>query len=133
MLSACTSHTSSRLSLFLQVIVTRDTTLVLNAERAHQPYIKSFIEDLQRRLSIYGVVYDADDDDKLAARGGAGENGARDVSLRSREDVARDAAAAMAGSAREAHESEIPYELQVRHSVPSESSSRLWLCGRRRS
>ena len=42
--------------------MTRDTTLVLNAERANEPFVKSFVEELQRRLSVYAAVYDADEE-----------------------------------------------------------------------
>lgn len=44
----------------VQVIVTCDTALVVNAERAHEPQVQTFIEDLQHRLALAGGALSAD-------------------------------------------------------------------------
>jgi hypothetical protein len=51
-----TAHVRSLSGAVVQVIITRDTTLVLNAERANEPLVKSFVEELQRRLSLYAAA-----------------------------------------------------------------------------
>ena len=124
-------------------MITRDTTLVLNAERANEPLVKSFVEELQRRLSHYAATQTAQgaplqhitenyiagsafiaDAEKSAVDGANGVNGnngtigSNDASVKVETEKARDArqaeeAAAMASCAREAAANEVPYELQV--------------------
>lgn len=94
----------------LQVVVTRDTTLVLNAERANEPFVKSFVEELQRKLSSAASLSDAE---LYRLHDAAEHMVTQDLTLTSRDKRQEDAAAAMASSARAAQESEIPYELQV--------------------
>jgi hypothetical protein len=94
----------------VQVVVTRDTTLVLNAERANEPFVKSFVEELQRKLSNAASLYDAE---LVRLHDAAEHMMTQDMSVTSRDRRQEEAAAAMASSARAAQESEIPYELQV--------------------
>jgi hypothetical protein len=57
------------------VIVTTDTTLVLNAERAHEPLVQTFVQDLQRRLTHCNDRIARDDDLGTNGRsGGVGDD-----------------------------------------------------------
>eukprot|EP00892_Ulva_mutabilis_P009507 jgi/Ulvmu1/6929/UM032_0007.1 len=125
---------------FIQVIVTTDTTLVLNAERASlEPLVQKFVHDLQRRLSrASGLAPVGEDSAEDVALGeempdGCGTQGGAALGVAvparadsttapadglaaesSEADLASVAMAAeMPGSAREAQEAEIPYELRV--------------------
>lgn len=116
------------------MIVTTDTTLVLNAERVSvEPLVQKFVLDLRRRLSRASGLAPVDEDADVdapdaqastykpvgahgmtteavdtAALAGGGERATEE------EDAASLAMASdMPGSAREAQEAEIPYELRV--------------------
>lgn len=129
------------------MIVTTDTTLVLNVERATaEPLVGEFVQDLQRRLSRASGLAAVDEDGPLHTHGtaealckGAGltdpEAGGADAE---KEAAAVAMAANMPGSAREAQEAEIPYELRVRfllstcmtsmHVRPTPSPERCAIC-----
>ena len=69
----------------LQVIITRNSTLVFNAERANEPLVKSFVAELQRRLAspdasdthdIDSAAANAPLDTEAAERANGAANGA---------------------------------------------------------
>ena len=119
----------------MQVIVTTDTTLVLNVERASdEPLVLKFVQDLQRRLARASGLAPVDEgppgaeppaDGSLggeglpaalcpAARGVMDARAANEKRAAEALAEAEDMAADMPGSAREAQQAEIPYELRVR-------------------
>jgi hypothetical protein len=161
-----------------QVIVTCDTALVVNAERASDPQVQNFIEDLQHRLAMAGGALSADPSGDcanstesppltaplLAAKGGhpvfesgfgdhvkwedqnmleeakdgptemrdaisVDADGHLDGDAEQNDDAATEMAAGMAGSAQEASENEVSFELKVVSPVLSSTGPNLLILG----
>jgi hypothetical protein len=111
----------------VQVIITTDMTLVLNAERA-TGLVKTFVDNLQARLTHHALPVDADvkhpfalgrvdEVSDLADGKKAGENG------QTAEQTACELATSLPDSATTVRAHNIPYELQAR---PAFSCS--WTC-----
>jgi hypothetical protein len=101
----------------MQVIITTDTTLVLNAERATE-LVKSFVDDLQARLHSSPFNADASHQLMLGRVDELSDAGAGDREGENGREGALELAAAMPNSARAAQEQGTPYELQVRPAAP---------------